>query len=389
MTLDEPADPVQEDYSLCTLATAPFSRIPDNALPDAEVYRNELRLAEMAEPLGFDSIWSVEHHFDDYTMCPDVLQFLSYMAGRTTTCQARLEAWSCCHGTIRSASPNRSRCSITSRTAASSSASAAAWRASSTTASALDQNEGRNLFVEYAELIIERARKRRTWKAANSHASRAARFVRVPCAIVQGPHLRRRRVARVDADHGETGSRPAGDSAEAVGRGQEGFRGLSRVWREVNGAAPIPKPISGGFCFVDENKDRAEELALKWIAANYHTVMKHYEMTSAGVRHQEELRVLPRRWQVHHQARHRRRRARLRDADAVGHAGHGAREVAFIRDTIDANGVMFNFSFGGMPYDDAERSIKCFAKYVLPELKKWNTEPLAEPAPIPSSAAAR
>src|SRR6201997_4893338 len=56
---------------------------PNNALPDAEVYRNELRLAEMAEPLGFDSIWSVEHHFDDYTMCPDVVQFLTYMAGRT------------------------------------------------------------------------------------------------------------------------------------------------------------------------------------------------------------------------------------------------------------------------------------------------------------------
>ena len=37
----------------------------------------------MAEPLGFESIWSVEHHFTDYTMCPDVVQFLSYMAGRT------------------------------------------------------------------------------------------------------------------------------------------------------------------------------------------------------------------------------------------------------------------------------------------------------------------
>jgi hypothetical protein len=33
----------------------------------------------MYEPLGFDSIWSVEHHFDDYTMCPDVLQFLSIL----------------------------------------------------------------------------------------------------------------------------------------------------------------------------------------------------------------------------------------------------------------------------------------------------------------------
>src|SRR6201997_2693740 len=61
---------------------------PNNALPDAEVYRQELRLAEMAEPLGFDSIWSVEHHFTDYTMCPDVLQFLSYMAAKTT--RARL-----------------------------------------------------------------------------------------------------------------------------------------------------------------------------------------------------------------------------------------------------------------------------------------------------------
>src|ERR1700733_5940950 len=52
-------------------------------LSDRQVYVNELRLAEQAEPLGFESIWSVEHHFTDYTMCPDVVQFLSYMAGRT------------------------------------------------------------------------------------------------------------------------------------------------------------------------------------------------------------------------------------------------------------------------------------------------------------------
>src|SRR5437588_3120935 len=50
---------------------------------DRQIYLNELALADMAEPLGFDSIWSVEHHFTDYTMCPDVVQFLSYMAGRT------------------------------------------------------------------------------------------------------------------------------------------------------------------------------------------------------------------------------------------------------------------------------------------------------------------
>src|SRR5918993_5032824 len=57
------------------------------ALRDHQIYLNELALADMAEPLGFESIWSVEHHFTDYTMCPDVVQFLTYMAGRTRRIQ--------------------------------------------------------------------------------------------------------------------------------------------------------------------------------------------------------------------------------------------------------------------------------------------------------------
>src|SRR6266481_4881057 len=51
---------------------------------DHEVFLEDLKLADLAEPLGFDSIWSVEHHFTPYTMVPDVLQFLTYMAGRTS-----------------------------------------------------------------------------------------------------------------------------------------------------------------------------------------------------------------------------------------------------------------------------------------------------------------
>src|SRR5882757_3713544 len=57
------------------------------AVSDRQIYLNELALADMAEPLGFESIWSVEHHFSNYTMCPDVLQFLTYMAGRTKKVQ--------------------------------------------------------------------------------------------------------------------------------------------------------------------------------------------------------------------------------------------------------------------------------------------------------------
>jgi alkanesulfonate monooxygenase SsuD/methylene tetrahydromethanopterin reductase-like flavin-dependent oxidoreductase (luciferase family) len=52
-------------------------------VPDPDIYREDLALADLAEPLGFDSLWAVEHHFSPYTMIPDVTQFLSYLCGRT------------------------------------------------------------------------------------------------------------------------------------------------------------------------------------------------------------------------------------------------------------------------------------------------------------------
>src|SRR3989442_3136618 len=60
---------------------------PKKARSDIDVYRNELRRAAEAEPLGFESVWGVEHHFTDYTMCPDVLLYLTYFAGRTERIQ--------------------------------------------------------------------------------------------------------------------------------------------------------------------------------------------------------------------------------------------------------------------------------------------------------------
>ena len=90
---------------------------PDNALSDAEVYHHEVRMAEMAEPLGFDSVWSVEHHFDDCTMCPDVLQFLTYVGGRTRHAK-RGSMVVVLPGMTRFVSRSRSRCSTISPMAA-------------------------------------------------------------------------------------------------------------------------------------------------------------------------------------------------------------------------------------------------------------------------------
>ena len=52
-------------------------------LSDEQMYAGEIRIAELADRLGFDSLWAVEHHFDDYAMCPDNVVLLAHLAART------------------------------------------------------------------------------------------------------------------------------------------------------------------------------------------------------------------------------------------------------------------------------------------------------------------
>src|SRR6202171_6810280 len=47
---------------------------------EEQAWDEALRLARLAADLGFDVLWSVEHHFNDYSFCPDNLQLMSYLA---------------------------------------------------------------------------------------------------------------------------------------------------------------------------------------------------------------------------------------------------------------------------------------------------------------------
>src|SRR6266850_5542692 len=47
--------------------------------PDARAWDEEIRLARLAADLGFDCLWSAEHHFNDYSFVPDNLQLMTYL----------------------------------------------------------------------------------------------------------------------------------------------------------------------------------------------------------------------------------------------------------------------------------------------------------------------
>jgi alkanesulfonate monooxygenase SsuD/methylene tetrahydromethanopterin reductase-like flavin-dependent oxidoreductase (luciferase family) len=50
---------------------------------DREIFREELNIARIADETGFDTLWTIEHHFTPYTMVTNPLQYLSYVAGIT------------------------------------------------------------------------------------------------------------------------------------------------------------------------------------------------------------------------------------------------------------------------------------------------------------------
>lgn len=50
---------------------------------DREIFSEEIEIARIADETGFDSVWTIEHHFTPYTMVTNPLQYLTYIAGIT------------------------------------------------------------------------------------------------------------------------------------------------------------------------------------------------------------------------------------------------------------------------------------------------------------------
>ena len=77
---------------------------PPQRISDAQIYQEQFHLGDLVEPLGFDSLWTVEHHFTPYTMVNNPTQFLAYFAGERSGSTWGRWSWSC-PGTTQSPSP--------------------------------------------------------------------------------------------------------------------------------------------------------------------------------------------------------------------------------------------------------------------------------------------
>src|SRR5437867_10388438 len=251
---------------------------PKKTRSDYDVYRNELRLADQAEPLGFESIWGVEHHFTDYTMCPDVLQFLTYMAGRTRRAglgsMVVVLPW---HDPMRVAEEVSMLDNISDGRLILGLGRGAGrvefdgFR--------LSMDESRERFVESAETLL------RGLEAG--YCEYAGTFVRQPRAAIRPAPFKTFR-GRTYAAAVSPESMPIMAKLGVgiliipqkpwpeVARELDAYR---TIYREVNEVAAMP-PIGAGWVFCDEREDRARELARRYIGGYYRSVLEHYQFAS-------------------------------------------------------------------------------------------------------------
>jgi alkanesulfonate monooxygenase SsuD/methylene tetrahydromethanopterin reductase-like flavin-dependent oxidoreductase (luciferase family) len=248
----------------------------------------------------------------------------------------------------------------------------------------IDQNEGRQRFLEYAELVLT---------ALEQGYIEGGETIKQPRRDIRPYPLRSFR-GRTYAAAVSPESMPI---MAQLGVGlliipqkpwdvvQNDLAVYHQVYREVNGTE-APPPLCAGFCFVDEHADRAEEMAYTHIGAYYHTAMHHYEMTATHFGTQRGYEFYGKVGQYirrHGQDGAARDFARLMP---WGTPDQVLDKLATIRQMIGMNGLICHFSYAGMPYAEAERNMRCFVTHVLPELKRWDTPLLFEPAPLATPA---
>jgi alkanesulfonate monooxygenase SsuD/methylene tetrahydromethanopterin reductase-like flavin-dependent oxidoreductase (luciferase family) len=336
---------------------------------DRNVYRNELRFGDLAEPLGFESLWGVEHHFTDYTMCPDVLQYLTYFAGRTHRIQLGsmvvVLPW---HDPMRVAeqvvmldhfSNGRFIFGI-----------GRGLGRVEFEGFGVNQEESRERFTEAAQMILE-GLERGYCELDGKFVKQVRRDIRPrPFKSFRG-----RTYAAAVSPESSIIMAKLGIGIliipqkpwEMVAKELGDYR---RTFHEVNGT-DAPPPICAGWTLCDENADRAQELAYRYIGGYWKTVVKHYELIGdhltkmKGYESYAEMQL---------------KASAPGGVDAMteffmslqvwGTPEQCYEKILDIQKRTGAEAYNAVFSYAEMPYDIAEANMRLFAAEVMPELKK-------------------
>ena len=336
-------------------------------ISDYEVYRHEISMADLAEPLGFDSIWGAEHHFDDYTMCPNVAQFLTYMAARTKRVKL---------GSMVMVLPWRNPVRLAEEVSVLDNLSDG--RVILGIGRGLGRiefrgfcaamNESRARFTEYAQAIMQgletgvidhagefynqpriavRPAPIRSFRDRTYAASVSPESLEILCQLGLGLLIIAQKTM------GDHRGRTAGVSVKVLG---------------VNGYV-APKPLIASFIAVHETEAGARDKFEKHIRNYARSALHHYEFDNegladiAGYEYYGKLAANIRKHGIDTFVNW------LAELQVWGTPEQVYKKLVEQHHRAESGGLIGAFSYGGMPHDLAKRNIVLFAECVLPRLQ--------------------
>jgi alkanesulfonate monooxygenase SsuD/methylene tetrahydromethanopterin reductase-like flavin-dependent oxidoreductase (luciferase family) len=338
-------------------------------LSDREAWERDVHLGGLAEELGFDTLSGVEHHFFNYAMSPDNVEYLSYMAAKTSRIKlltgAVILPW---NDPLRVVEKMIVLDHLSRGRALFGIGRGLARREYDVFG--IDMNEARDRFDEAAELIIRGLetgivegegkyyKQKRTEVRPRPYASFKDRFYCVAMSSDSVPVC-----ARLGATMMSFAQKPWEQMVPHFDR--------YRTLFAENHHRPAPPPVCVDFMACDESAERAEALAREHMANYYVTVMEHYEMAGEHFRRMKGY------------GDYADNAAMLRDL-GMSEAANGFVDIntwgtpnQILEKMEKRRRVLGDFdltiqvSYGGMKQADAERSIRLFAQKVLPELQSW------------------
>ena len=335
---------------------------------DLEVYQNELKLADLAEPLGFDSIWGVEHHFTDYTMCPDVLQFLSYMAGRTERVQLGsmvvVLPW---HDPMRIAE----QFSVLDHLSGGRAIIGVGRGLGRVEFEGfrLDMSESRTRFAESAKMLVD--------ALENGVAEFDGELIKQPKVDIRPKPYKSfqgRTYAAAVSPESSLALAQLGLGILIIPQKpwsevENELKAYREIFQEVNGT-PAPPPIVVGFTFCHEDEDRAKEMASEYVGNYWDSIMDHYEFRSDHLKETKGYEYYGKFTEKIEQYGTQDVKEFFLDLQVWGTPDQCYDKIMSTRGRVGSDSFLAAFSFGAMPYDEVEKSMRLFAKEVLPRLKE-------------------
>ncbi len=361
-----------------------LSILAQPGVPDVALYNEHMTIGDLAEPLGFDSLFALEHHFTGYSMSPAPLQLLSYYAGRTKkiqlgTCVIVLP-W---HDPIRVAEQ------IALLDVLSGGRTLMGFGRGAATVEyegfRIPMEEARPRFVEAAQLVVK--------ALANETFDWQGEFYQIPKMSI-----RPRPISSPETRFYASSVSPESSEIMAkLGYGMmivmqnewpkaaEDVHRYREIARSV-GHTPRP-PIILTNISCAPTRAEARERAYRYLGEKWDSIDNHYHFSDGHLANVKGYESYAKVGKTYAKMKDETYRSKATDfyvsIQVVGTPDDCIQQIGELRRLTGMDHLVTEFSFGSMPHYQAELNMRLFADRVLPVLQRDAAfQGEVEPAPI-------